>query len=191
MNPQFEAAIELHEYFETRKIPYAIIGGMAVQYWGEPRFTKDIDITILLPQDQESLLLKEILDVFPSRINNALEFALQNRVCLVKSRNGCDIDISLGIPGYEEMVMQRSIPWEIAEGKHCYLCSAEDLIIHKIISYRFQDYYDIEGILIRQGSKLNLEYLREWLNNFANLLDTKEIIERFEALLKHIKELRS
>lgn len=30
----------------SEDIPYMIIGGQAVLYYGEPRFTKDIDITL-------------------------------------------------------------------------------------------------------------------------------------------------
>lgn len=182
MNLQFDTAAELHAFFESRKILYAIIGGIAVQFLGEPRFTKDIDITILIPQEQETIILKEIFDSFPPRTDNALEFALQHRVCLVRSRNGCEIDISLGIPGYEEVVMQRVTLWEMIEGKHCCLCSAEDLIIHKTISGRPQDCSDIEGIIMRQGTKLDIEYLRKWLSDFASLLGTQDILNRFEGL---------
>lgn len=31
---------------DREEIPYMIIGGQAVLYYGEPRFTKDIDITL-------------------------------------------------------------------------------------------------------------------------------------------------
>jgi len=34
------------EALETHEIPYMIIGGQAVLLYGEPRLTKDIDITL-------------------------------------------------------------------------------------------------------------------------------------------------
>jgi len=40
-----EAAWEIHCFMTSHQIPYAIIGGLAVQYWGEPRLTGDVDIT--------------------------------------------------------------------------------------------------------------------------------------------------
>jgi hypothetical protein len=30
---------------------YAIIGGLAFQWWGEPRVTKDVDLTVVAPLD--------------------------------------------------------------------------------------------------------------------------------------------
>ena len=47
MSLQLKAAWEAHEFFIKEGIPYAIIGGIAVQHWGEPRFTRDVDFTIL------------------------------------------------------------------------------------------------------------------------------------------------
>ncbi len=43
MNPQMKAIREVHEFMTARQIPYMIIGGIALQCWGEPRFTRDID----------------------------------------------------------------------------------------------------------------------------------------------------
>ena len=47
MIPYEEAAWEVHQVLEDLGIPYAIIGGIAVQYWGEARFTQDT--TLIVP----------------------------------------------------------------------------------------------------------------------------------------------
>jgi hypothetical protein len=46
MNPQLEAAWEIGQFLTRRGVTYAIIGGIAVQKWGEPRFTHDIDLLV-------------------------------------------------------------------------------------------------------------------------------------------------
>lgn len=51
MNP-LRAASEIGHFLEERGIPYLIIGGLALQYWGEPRLTRDVDLTILVDPDQ-------------------------------------------------------------------------------------------------------------------------------------------
>lgn len=102
MNLQIKALAELHQFFVSQKIPYVVIGGIALQYWGEPRFTRDINVTVLLTLNKEEEILKNILTVFPPRVSDALSFAIKNRICLVKNKEGYEIDISLGIPGYEE-----------------------------------------------------------------------------------------
>ena len=180
MNLQFRAAGELHQFFSKEEIPYAIIGGIALQHWGEPRFTRGVDVTILVTLGEEEKILKKILSVFSARIPDALKFALENRVCLVRSKEGCEIDISLGIPGYEEEVVRRAIECDLDEGYIVKICSADDLIIQKAMAGRPQDLADIESVIIRQKSKLDVEYIRQWLDKFSHLLQMKDISERFE-----------
>lgn len=48
---QFEAVLRTFaEFFEREQIPYAIIGGIAMQAWGRSRFTKDLDIVVPLAE---------------------------------------------------------------------------------------------------------------------------------------------
>ncbi len=110
MNLQLEAAWQIHEFCMAHRVPYAIIGGLAVQYWGEPRFTRDVDVTILVPVGSEEKVLSKLLETFTARIADPLTFALENRVLLVRTEAGCDVDISLGIAGYEEEVSGGCFP---------------------------------------------------------------------------------
>jgi predicted nucleotidyltransferase len=179
MNPQMKAIREVHEFMISKQIPYMIIGGIALQYWGEPRFTRDIDVTILIPYEQERELLEKILSSFTPRISDTLEFALIHRICLVRSSEGYEIDMSLGIIGYEESAINRAINFDLC-GLSVKICSAEDLIIHKAVAGRPQDEADIESIVIRQGKSLDVNYIRQWLREFSLLLGTEEALERFE-----------
>jgi hypothetical protein len=191
MNLQFKAVWEAHQFFATNKIPYVIMGRLAVQRWGEPRFTRDVDITILVSKVDEERILKKILSVFSPRISDALKFALEHRVCLVRSKDGCEIDISLGIPGYEEEVIKRAIDYHLGGGRMVGLCCAEDLIIHKAVAGRPQDCADIEGIILRQGTLLDENYIHKWLKDFSRLLGTKEIMHRFERPWKQLTERKN
>lgn len=46
MNIPFEAAYEVGQFLKTHHVPYVVIGGLAVQVWGEARFIKDVDLSI-------------------------------------------------------------------------------------------------------------------------------------------------
>lgn len=181
MNPQFEAAWALHQFFTSRGIPYAIIGGIAVQRWGRPRFTLDVDLTVLLPPGEEEPVLEELLATFEGRRPDALAFARRHRVLLLRVPGVADVDLSLGLPGYEDEVMARVVEYDLGDGCLVRLCSAEDLIIHKAVAGRPQDLLDIEGVVLRQGHHLDLTYIRYWLRIFADLLETDEVIQRFES----------
>ena len=47
MNPIFAAALEIQEFCRARRWRFCFIGGVAVQRWGEPRLTQDVDLTLL------------------------------------------------------------------------------------------------------------------------------------------------
>lgn len=175
---------EINDFFEKEKIPYVVIGGIALQWWGEPRFTRDIDLMVRVPAQNEETILKKIFRTFPKRIPDALNFALNNRVCLLKNSQGIEIDISLGIPGYEDECIKRAIKFEIKKKSFIKICSAEDLIIHKAFAGRAQDLIDIESVISRQGKKLDINYIRKWLTEFSGILENNEIINRFESRLK-------
>lgn len=181
MNLQFEALWEIHQFLTSSKIPYAVIGGIAVQYWGEPRLTRDVDATVLVSMGQEKALANLLLEKFKARLPEALEFALKNRVLLLEASNGCPIDLSFGLPGYEEQVIARAIDYDLGESRLVQLCRAEDLIIHKAVAGRPQDCSDIEGVIFRQGRLLDVAYIRKWLKELGNVLGSSEVLQRFQS----------
>lgn len=180
MNGQFETAWQLHRFLTARGIPYAIIGGIAVQRWGQPRLTRDVDLTVLLRPGSEEATLREIVAAFPPRVENAVTFALEHRVLPVEAPGGSEADISLGLPGYEEHVVARTVGYDLGDGREVRLCSAEDLVIHKALAGRPQDVLDIEGVVARQGAALDVAYVRRWLEELARLADDPEVTARFE-----------
>lgn len=182
MNRQFETAWQLHAFLSARAIPYAIIGGIAVQRWGQPRLTRDVDLTVLLPPGGEEAALNEIAAAFPPRIEDAVAFALEHRVLPVEAPGGSEADISLGLPGYEEHVIARAVGYDLGDGRAVRLCSAEDLLIHKALAARPQDVIDIEGIVARQGVALDIAYVRQWLAELARLAADPEVTARFERI---------
>ena len=99
---------EVHSVLVDLGLPYAIIGGTAVQIWGEPRFTKDLDLTVLAPMELLSETIDQILTHLHPRINDAQVFAHRNRVLLVQTSTGYPVDLSFGLPGYEETVIGRA-----------------------------------------------------------------------------------
>src|SRR5204863_6854939 len=47
LDPILAGAWDLQEFCSVREWQFCFIGGIAVQRWGEPRFTADADITLL------------------------------------------------------------------------------------------------------------------------------------------------
>ncbi len=180
MIPPHEAAWELHEFLVRSGVQYAIIGGIAVQHWGEPRLTVDLDVTVSVPLGQSAAFVRAVVERFSPRHPDPTAFARQTRVIPVLASNGCPIDISLAVPGYEDEMMRRAVDYELEPGRIVRFASAEDLIIHKAVAGRPQDLTDIAGMVYRQRGRLDAPYIRRWLRDFATALEMPEILDRFE-----------
>lgn len=181
MNRFINTLIAIDTTLATHGIPYVIIGGLAVQHWGEARFTRDIDITLMVQPGEEEAVIDLLQTSFNPRMADFRNFAIQNRVMPVSSHDGTDIDISFGLPGYEEFVLQRAVMIQIAENRYP-VCSAEDLIIHKLVAGRPIDKSDIVSIILRNDSHLDMDYLREWLDCFSQLLEGDDLFSEFQIL---------
>ena len=183
-NKLFDAAIEIQNFLLKNKIKFCFIGGLAVIRWGEIRLTRDIDVCLLCGFGNEEKIIKPFLANFPSRIKDAENFALNNRVLLIKSHNNIPADITLsGLP-FEEKMIENATYFEFAKGYSLLTCSAEDLIIMKAFANRYKDWADVEGIIMRQEEKLNFDYIFSNLSQLIQLKNEPEIIERLKKIIK-------
>lgn len=183
MNALFIAAKEVCDFMDERQWKYCVIGGLAVQRWGEPRTTLDADITLLTGWGDEEQYVNAILDRFESRISDGHAFALTRRVLLIRASNGKDVDIALGALPFEADMIKRAEKVEFAKGISLRCCSAEDLFIMKAFSGRQRDWLDAESIVVRQ-TVLDKKYILEHLEKLCELKETPDIMERVKLLIK-------
>ena len=182
LDPILAAAWQLEEFCRTRGWRFCFIGGIAVQYWGEPRFTADADLTLLTGFGGEERFVDPLLSDFRPRRSDARAFALQNRVLLLEAHNRIPLDIALGAAPFEANSIQRSLAFAIGEGRALTICSAEDLLVHKVVANREKDWMDIEGVLVRQWGRLNLAEFRQEVDPLLELRGDPEILVRFDRL---------
>lgn len=185
MNPIFQSALALQEFCDNHSWPSCFIGGIAVQRWGEPRMTRDVDLTLLTGFGDELKFIDPLLLQFHARLPGAREFAVQNRVLLLKDSLGTPLDIALGALPFEENTIQRASLWEIGNGS-LRTCSAEDLIVHKAFAGRDQDWLDIKGILIRQSHQLDFSIINEELPPLLALKNAEENLVKLHNLIRDL-----
>jgi hypothetical protein len=162
---------------------FCFIGGLPVQHWGEPRLTRDVDVTILTGFGAEQDFVSAILKSYEARRPDAEEFALRHRVLLVQGSSGIGLDISLGALPFEEQMISRAANVEFVPGIELRLCSPEDLIVLKCFANRTQDWLDVASVVIRQGSdNLDWNYIISNLRPLVALKEEPEIIDRLTAL---------
>jgi hypothetical protein len=168
---------------ETRGWGFCFIGGIAVLRWGEPRFVRDADVTLLCPFGCEDEMSAPLLaSGYLGRISDAPEFARRNRVLLLQSPGGVPLGIALAALPFEEGLVQRSSLFEFEVGSALRTCSAEDLAILKLFAFRPRDVLDVETVVIRQRGALDWQYIANNLQPLAEAKDQPEIMATFEKL---------
>lgn len=178
----FQVANQLQDFLWQQRWNFCYIGGIALQRWGEPRVTQDIDLTLLTGFGNEKIFIEKLLYQYQPRIDKAEEFALKNRVLLLQSESGIGIDIALGGLDFEALVIKRASDFEFLPGIKLHTCSAEDLIVLKSFADRNRDWLDVEGITIRQGEIIDWVYIFKELSPLCELKESPHIIERLKKL---------
>jgi hypothetical protein len=164
--------------------PACLIGGLVVPRWGQPRATSDVDCSVLAPYGREDGPLDVLLSAFQPRRRDAREFAHTYRVLLLQTVAGVGIDVSLAALPFEEEAIDRATPWEIVPDAQVTTCSAEHLIVYKLVAGRPQDLVDVSGIVRRQAGGLDVDLVRRWGRQFAALKEEPDLLEPFERALR-------
>lgn len=187
MNPLELQLRNLTKLLKEQKLKYAILGGIAVSLYGEPRFTADIDVNVLLDREKIKEFLKkaEKYNFYPP-FPHIEKIADRTGVIPLSFRKGkiegkCDVIIAENIIEYYSI--KRAKTKRIGSVK-TRVVSAEDLIIHKITSSRTRDIEDLKSILIRQKGKLDIKYIRDWLRKVDKVSKKPHLYKLFSKLLK-------
>lgn len=171
----------------SARLPACLIGGLAVQRWGEPRATQDVDLSVLAPFGDEARPLDVLLEAFRPRTDDAREFALRYRVLRVESEEGIGIDVSLAALPFEIGALDRAVDWALASDIHLRVCTAEDLLVYKLVAARPRDLLDIEGIVRLQHRTLDIRRVRSETRLIADALEGPDLLEPFEAALRRVR----
>jgi hypothetical protein len=178
VNEVIRAAAELQTVCVAERWRFCFIGGLAVQRWGEPRETVDVDLTLLTGFGGEAPFVARLLDRFAARIPDAAAFARDKRVLLLRAASGVGLDVALGGLPFEETAVARSTLFTFPPDVPLRTCSAEDLLVLKAFADRPKDWLDVDGILIRQGGTLDWDYVHRQLAPLVELKEEPAILER-------------
>ena len=178
----FRAAAALQEALDGRGWPFCFIGGIAVQHWGEPRVTRDLDVSIFTGFGTEAAVVDALLARYVPRIAEARAFALEHRVLLIMTDDGVQIDVALAALPFEREVIDRSVFAEFEPGVKLRVCTAEDLFVFKAFADRAQDRADLIGISRRRGEQLDWDAIVERLAPLAEAKEDPAILDNVRAL---------
>lgn len=165
--------------------PYMVIGGQAVLLYGEPRLTRDIDVTLGIGAN-ESEKIRRIVSIIGLKIlvKNSKEFVKRNMVLpAIEEKSGIRVDFIFSFSPYERQAIERGK--DIKLGRTLVrFASLEDVVIHKVIAGRARDMEDIKSILLK-NPKYDSNEIAKWLKQFDHSLG-EHFLKVFRRVEKEI-----
>ena len=154
---------------EKISVPYFVTGSMATIYYGEPRFTNDIDLVVALPAPR----VTEFMGAFPAPEFYVSEEAIRNAVKehgqfnIIHPESGLKVDVMIPDDSpFNRGRFARVARVRPAADFEARFAAAEDVIIKKLEYYREggseKHLRDITGVLKIQGERLDREYIAGW-----------------------------
>ena len=166
---QAELLRYLVDVLEELGIDYMITGSQASIYYGEPRFTQDIDVVVDLKPDH----LAAFIERFPSSefylseeaAREAIRTRGQFNVIYPASGMKIDVVVKKDTP-YDRVEFERRRRQPILPDKDAYFARPEDVILYKMIYFREggseRHLRDIAGMLQISGTEIDTQYVVDW-----------------------------
>lgn len=181
MRELIDSVIAFQDFMKKEGIPVAAIGGIAVAVWGEPRLTRDIDMKVLVSRENRARLLALLHEFIPLQEDSDESFRRLG-LAFFQDSNGIRIDVMLADTIFDETAIRRARDIDVAPEKSIRVCTAEDLIIYKMLSTRAKDRVDVESIVQKQGDALDDAYIENWLAQFEEALNDGALIRDFRKI---------
>jgi hypothetical protein len=168
------------------KARWYVFGAQAVNVWGTPRLSADVDATVQW-NGNPSALIRELESAgLPGRIPLDDEFIRATRVLpLIHPKTKMPLDLVLAGPGPEEEFLDRAVSADVG-GIVVPLISPEDLVVTKILAGRPKDVEDVRGILRKRRNELDLTRIRASLKNLEEGLGQSDLLRLFEQEIRAV-----
>ncbi len=188
---QFELLRHAIAILERLKVPYALVGSWGSGIYGEPRFTRDIDIVVDLAMGS----VPAFLAAFPigeyylseNAVRDAVRARLQFNVVHPASGNKIDFILTRDEPWHAGQVSRRRRV-TFGSGEQAlsgFVAAPEDVILGKLWYYSEgggdRHLRDIAGILRVTGDGVDRAEVERWARQLGYLDIWQAIIEKVDA----------
>lgn len=169
---------------EALEIEYFAYGGVAVAVWGDPRETVDVDAVVCVADEDLDGVVDALATAgFTCPAEARTTFAVDGWLRLRFRRRHADL--ALGRTPFDRSALSRRRRVKLL-GSEIWVVSAEDLILYKLVSYRYKDLGDAEAVIVRLRGKLDLQYLRTWAAEIAARTGKFEVPGKLEEFLVRV-----
>jgi len=170
---------------EALGLPYLVTGSTATIFYGEPRFTADIDIVVQLPPER----IPELAGAFDADELYLDEESIRHAVArrgqfnIIHPASGLKVDVMVPTLGsFDRSRFARARRVRPAEDYEASFASPEDVILKKMESYRDggseKHLRDIASVVKISGEELDWPYLERWAQELDLDKVWKVVLER-------------
>lgn len=163
--PFAEKLLRVVRTFREQGVPFAFGDAIARNYYAEPRLTLDLDLSIFLPPESHTQVLRALETLFPiadpEEVSQLIRRDAQARVFWDTTA----LDLFFSYDPFHTVTAARVREAPYA-GSTIPIHSPEDVILHKLLFNRAKDWRDIADMLYTQQDALDLASIRNWLHYF-------------------------
>ena len=167
--------------FDARRIPCAVIGGLAVSLRGLPRMTVDVDLVIQADLDDGLRLVRDLPSTpFVPLFDGVEEVVTSAFIVPLRHRTtGVRVDVAIGMSGFERDAVSRATPVVVGDVT-IPVISVEDLLVMKALAARPQDEADIRGLIDVQAHAIDWDRCLTMARSLGAAIDV-DIAGRLES----------
>ena len=158
-----------------------LFGAQAVQVWGTPRLSADVDVTIRPRSQDLGPFLAAMREAgFSARVPDPEGFARTTRVLpLLHDESHIPVDAVLAGLGPEEEFLARVRVVSI-DGVSVPVISPEDLVVTKVLAGRPKDLEDVRGVLRQSSERFDDARVRALLRTLEEALGRSDLVSVYE-----------
>ncbi|PIP14507.1 MAG: hypothetical protein COX48_00445 [bacterium (Candidatus Stahlbacteria) CG23_combo_of_CG06-09_8_20_14_all_34_7] len=137
---------EFLESFNAQKVEYMIVGGIAVAYYGYPRYTGDIDIWVKKSQDNAKKIISAVNAFGYAGIDLTVEELTKDNMVFQFGVEPNRIDVITDVDGLSYDEAEKNKKKAHLEDVETFIISLDDLKKNKKACSRHKDLEDLENL---------------------------------------------
>lgn len=147
-----DALIAIGEHLRRHRRPWCVVGGIAASFWGEPRFTKDLDVVVLASGDDDATDVLRALLRAGWQLDVLLEHAHSGQLATARlfDARGQRIDVLFSTCGIEAEILHAATLEAVLPDMVVPMVRPGHLVAMKLLSIRdarAQDAIDLSHLI--------------------------------------------
>lgn len=173
---------------ERLGLRYFVTGSTVTIFFGEPRFTNDIDIVVDLPEGAVPEFCRQFPedDFYVSEVAALEAVRRRSQFNIIQPRSGLKVDVIVPPASeFNQARFARARRVQAGDGWDASFSSPEDAIVMKMKFFREggsdKHLRDIAGVLTTSGSQIDTAYIDRWVTTLG-------LTEIWQAILDRVRE---